>query len=122
VATASWSSWGTHRLRWTRFTGKRAATNPGQVLDRDLQDVVNELWHDGVEAIAINGQRLATTSTIRAAGGAILVDFRPITSPYQVAAIGPDDLDKRFGDSRRPNASTGSSTLTTCSSRQRNRR
>ena len=27
------------------------------------------------------------------------MDFRPVTGPYQVAAIGPDDLAKRFGDS-----------------------
>jgi uncharacterized protein YlxW (UPF0749 family) len=77
-------------------TGKPSGSNPGLVLDRDLQDVVNELWRDGAEAIAINGQRLTATTTIRAAGGAILVDFRPISGPYQVSAIGPDDIDKRF--------------------------
>jgi uncharacterized protein YlxW (UPF0749 family) len=80
-------------------TGKPSATNPGVVLDRDLQDVVNELWRDGAEAIAINGQRLTATSPIRAAGGAILVDFRPVTGPYQVAAIGPDSITRRFTDS-----------------------
>jgi len=79
-------------------TGK-AGTNLGAVLDRDLQDIANELWRDGAEAVAINEQRLTSTSTIRAAGGAILVDFRPVTGPYQVAAIGPGDLDKRFGGS-----------------------
>ncbi len=80
-------------------TGRQSATNPGRVLDRDLQDIANALWRAGAEAIAVNGQRLAATSTIRAAGGAILVDFRPVTGPYEVAAIGPDDLDRRFGDS-----------------------
>jgi uncharacterized protein YlxW (UPF0749 family) len=77
-------------------TGKPAGVNPGRVLDRDLQDVANALWRAGAEAIAVNGQRLAGTSTIRSAGGAILVDFRPVTSPYQVVAIGPDDLDTRL--------------------------
>ena len=72
----------------------------GTVLDRDLQDVANELWHDGAEAIAVNGERLTATSTIRTAGSTILVDFRPISSPYQVSAIGPRDLDRRFTDSR----------------------
>lgn len=80
-------------------TGKQAGNNPGRVLDRDLQDIANALWRAGAEAIAVNGQRLAATSTIRAAGSAILVDFRPVTGPYQVAAIGPADLDRRFGDS-----------------------
>lgn len=81
-------------------TGKpTGAANLGRVLDRDLQDVANELWRDGAEAIAINGERLTATSTIRQAGGAILVDFRPVTGPYEVTAIGPADLDRRFDDS-----------------------
>jgi uncharacterized protein YlxW (UPF0749 family) len=80
-------------------TGKQPGDNPGRVLDRDLQDIANALWRCGAEAISVNGQRLAATSTIRSAGGAILVDFRPVAGPYQVAAIGPDDLDRTFGDS-----------------------
>jgi uncharacterized protein YlxW (UPF0749 family) len=70
--------------------------NLGQVFDRDLQDIVNALWLAGAEAVAVNGQRLTATSTIRAAGAAILVDFRPVGSPYEVAAIGPDDLSRSF--------------------------
>jgi uncharacterized protein YlxW (UPF0749 family) len=81
-------------------TGKPTGKNLGVVLDRDLQKVTNELWHDGAEAIAINGERLSATSTIRTAGSTILVDFRPISSPYLVTAIGPEDLDRRFSDSR----------------------
>jgi len=73
--------------------------NLGRVLDRDLQDVANSLWGAGAEAIAINGQRLTATSTIRAAGSAILVDFRPVTGPYEVAAIGPGEMRQRFLDS-----------------------
>jgi uncharacterized protein YlxW (UPF0749 family) len=73
--------------------------NLGQVRDRDLQAVANELWHQGAEGISINGERLTSTSTIRLAGHTILVDFRPLTSPYEVLAIGPKDLDKRFSRS-----------------------
>lgn len=80
-------------------TGRPAADNPGRVLDRDLQDVSNALWAAGAEAIAINGERLTSTSTIRAAGGAILVDFRPLAGPYQVSAIGPDAMVYRFKSS-----------------------
>jgi uncharacterized protein YlxW (UPF0749 family) len=80
-------------------TGKRSTTNPGRVLDRDLQDISNELWRLGAEAIAINGERLTATTTIRAAGDAILVDFRPVTPPYEVAAIGPGDLRDVFDSS-----------------------
>jgi uncharacterized protein YlxW (UPF0749 family) len=80
-------------------TGQVAADDPGRVLDRDLQEIANALWNLDAEAIAINGQRLTTTSTIRSAGGAILVDFRPITPPYEVSAIGPGDLDKKLSGS-----------------------
>lgn len=57
------------------------------LLDRDLAQVVDDLWQGGAEAVAINGQRLTTSTAIRAAGPAILVNFRPITSPYVVTAI-----------------------------------
>ncbi len=70
----------------------------GKIFDRDLQSLTNALWASGAEAVAINGQRLSATSTIRKAGGAILVDFRPVTSPYEITAIGPDDMRERFED------------------------
>lgn len=69
----------------------------GRVLDRDLQIVVNGLWAAGAEAISINGQRLTALSAIRSAGQAILVDFRPLTPPYVISAIGsPDTLRSGF--------------------------
>ncbi|HEV2087903.1 MAG TPA: DUF881 domain-containing protein [Cryptosporangiaceae bacterium] len=72
----------------------------GRVQDRDLQDLVNALWQAGAEAVAVDAQRLAASSTIRSAGEAILVDFRPVDSPYVVSAIGdPDDLYRAFVDS-----------------------
>ncbi|WP_375482868.1 DUF881 domain-containing protein [uncultured Jatrophihabitans sp.] len=60
--------------------------------DRDVRSVVNELWSDGAEAIAVNGIRLTPTSAIRFAGEAVLVDFQPITSPYTITALGDADL------------------------------
>jgi uncharacterized protein YlxW (UPF0749 family) len=68
------------------------------VKDSDLQLACNALWSGGAEAIAVNGQRLTATSTIRQAGEAILVDFRPVTTPYEVVAIGPDSLAGNFRD------------------------
>jgi uncharacterized protein YlxW (UPF0749 family) len=68
------------------------------VKDSDLQLACNALWSEGAEAIAVNGQRLTATSTIRQAGEAILVDFRPVTTPYEVVAIGPDALADDFRD------------------------
>ncbi len=63
----------------------------GRVTDRDLQTVVNEVWAAGAEAVGVNGQRLTALSAIRAAGVAILVDFRPLAPPYVVTAIGDPD-------------------------------
>jgi uncharacterized protein YlxW (UPF0749 family) len=60
----------------------------GRVQDRDLQDVVNALWAAGAEAISINGVRLTALTAIRSAGDAILVDFRLLSPPYTVRAIG----------------------------------
>jgi uncharacterized protein YlxW (UPF0749 family) len=78
------------------LTGERNTV--GQVKDTDLQLATNALWSLGAEAIAINGQRLTATSTIRQAGEAILVDFRPVSTPYEVVAIGPDNLSQNFRD------------------------
>ena len=77
-------------------TGERNTV--ARVKDTDLQLATNALWSLGAEAITINGQRLTATSTIRQAGEAILVDFRPVTTPYEVIAVGPDDLAKDFRD------------------------
>jgi uncharacterized protein YlxW (UPF0749 family) len=68
--------------------------------DRDVRSVVNELWHDGAEAISVNDVRLTPTSAIRFAGQAVLVDFEQITSPYRIRAIGAsDELSTNFAES-----------------------
>lgn len=59
------------------------------ILDRDLQLVVNSLWVSGAEALSVGGVRIGPNVTVRQAGGGILVDNQPITSPYVVLAIGP---------------------------------
>ena len=43
----------------------------------------------GAEAVAVGGVRIGPNVTIRQAGGGMLVDNQPITSPYVVLAIGP---------------------------------
>ena len=70
-----------------------APTTRGEVTDFRIQDVdlrqiVNALWRAGAEAIAVNGQRVVATTAIREAGGTILVNFSPVTSPYRISAIG----------------------------------
>src|SRR5439155_24527639 len=85
-------------------TGEQQTIQPdenGRITDRDLQIVVNALWSAGAEAVAVDGRRLTATTTIREAGGAILVDFFAVASPYHIEAIGdPDRLLPRFVDSR----------------------
>jgi len=82
--------------------GGATQDNPqDKIQDGDLQVVVNALWAAGAEAISINGQRLGPLSAIRFAGEAVLVDFRPISNPYEISAIGdPDKLGTRFVASR----------------------
>jgi uncharacterized protein YlxW (UPF0749 family) len=85
--------------------GTTEADPRGQVRDGDLQLVVNALWASGAEAVSINGQRLGPTTAIRFAGDAVLVDFRPVTNPYLVSAIGdPATLRSRFLASPEVNA------------------
>jgi len=60
----------------------------GKVFDVDLQQLTNGLWAAGAEAVAVNGHRLTSTSAIRSAGDAILVDLRPLARPYVVEAVG----------------------------------
>jgi uncharacterized protein YlxW (UPF0749 family) len=59
-----------------------------RVLDLDLQILVNGLWEAGAEAISVNGHRLSALTAIRGAGEAITVDYRSLTRPYVIEAIG----------------------------------
>jgi uncharacterized protein YlxW (UPF0749 family) len=66
------------------------------ILDRDLQLVVNSLWTSGAEAISVGGARIGPNVTIRQAGGAILVDNNPTSSPYTILAVGPPHAMRDF--------------------------
>jgi len=70
-----------------------------KVFATDLQIIVNGLWQAGAEAISVNGHRLTARSAIRSAGEAILVNYRPLTRPYVITAIGdPGSLSVEFAD------------------------
>ena len=74
-------------------------TSAGTVFARDLQILTNSLWEAGAEAVSVNGQRLTSTASIRFAGQAILVDYRPLKRPYVVSAIGdPGKMPASFAD------------------------
>lgn len=61
-----------------------------RIHDTDLQLVVNALFAAGAEAVSVNDSRLVATTPIRAAGDTIVVNFRPLSPPYRVSAIGAD--------------------------------
>ena len=69
------------------------------MLAKDLQFVTNALWGSGAEAVSINGKRLTSTSAIRFAGSALIVDYRPLTRPYVITALGdPKRFPAAFAD------------------------
>ena len=59
------------------------------VTDKDLQVFLALLWQAGAEAIAVNGKRIGVQTSVRNAGGIILVGVHQIQSPYTIQAIGP---------------------------------
>lgn len=98
---------GSRAVRGTGFTvvlddSDRRPPDAGEagayrVNDADLQLVANAVWAAGAEAVAVNGSRLVTTSPIRAAGDTLVVNFRPVSPPYRIDAVGADR--ERFLDS-----------------------
>lgn len=71
-----------------------------RIQDTDLQAAVNTLFGAGAEALAVNGQRVIATTAIRNAGGAVLVNYRVLASPYVIEVIGdPDALSAGVADS-----------------------
>ncbi|CAN5126967.1 DUF881 domain-containing protein [soil metagenome] len=77
-----------------------ANTELCRIQDTDLQAAVNTLFGAGAEALAVNGERLIATTAIRNAGGAVLVNYRVLASPYVIEAVGdPDALSAGVEDS-----------------------
>ena len=69
---------------------KSGQDNPNLYLihDEDLLQVLNELRAAGVEAIAINDQRIVATSEIRCTGPTVSINNRQSAPPYVIKAIG----------------------------------
>jgi uncharacterized protein YlxW (UPF0749 family) len=66
---------------------------------RDIRVVVEELWGAGAEAIAVNGERITPTSAIIDVGSSLLVNSAYLTPPYQVTALGSEELYDRLSAS-----------------------
>ena len=57
------------------------------VHSQDVQAVVNALWKAGAEAVAINGQRLVSTSAVLCVGNTLLLNGTVHSPPYTVSAV-----------------------------------
>jgi uncharacterized protein YlxW (UPF0749 family) len=83
--------------------GLRVETSPGpadDITDRDLQRLVNGFWYAGAEAIAVNGQRLGSLTSIRQGGGVIKVNYIASGPPYTIVVLGDaETLQERFEQS-----------------------
>lgn len=53
-----------------------------------ILNIISELKVGNAEAIAINGQRLITTSEVRCVGNVILINTTRIAPPFEIIAIG----------------------------------
>lgn len=54
----------------------------------DLRDVANLLWAGGAEAVAINSERVVSTTSIYCVGTTIMVNETRLSPPYDIKAIG----------------------------------
>lgn len=54
----------------------------------ELRDIVNFLWLNGAEAIAINGERIVSTTSIYCVGTTIMVNDTRLSPPFEIVAIG----------------------------------
>lgn len=70
------------------------------VTARDIRTVIDELWLAGAEAIAVNGERVTTSTGVLDIGHSILVNSAYLAPPYQVTAVGPPDLLDQLGVSQ----------------------
>lgn len=57
---------------------------------QDVQAVVNALWRSGAEAIALNGERLVSTSAVLCVGNTLLLNGTVHSPPFVAVAVGAD--------------------------------
>jgi uncharacterized protein YlxW (UPF0749 family) len=60
----------------------------------DLIDVIQELRGAGAETMQFDGVRVGLTTAVTGVSGALLIDGRPVTAPYEVLVLGsPQDME-----------------------------
>lgn len=70
--------------------GADTGAQPGYMVTfQDVQDLVNLLFAQGAEGIAVNGRRIGPLSAFSGSGGQVIIDDGPpITAPVKVLAVG----------------------------------
>jgi uncharacterized protein YlxW (UPF0749 family) len=61
----------------------------------DVQAVVNAVWAAAADGVAIMDERLIATSAVRCVGNTLLLQGRPYSPPFLIAAIGDVDAVRR---------------------------
>ena len=65
----------------------------GMILDFELQDALNNLRNAGAEAIALNGQRIVSSTPVQSRGDSLLINGHAVRSPLSLLVIGdPEQL------------------------------
>lgn len=71
------------------------------VHQQDIQAFVNALWAGGAGGIALQGQRLVSTTGIKCVGNTVVLHGVPYSPPYRIEAVGdPTALTVALEDSR----------------------
>jgi uncharacterized protein YlxW (UPF0749 family) len=65
----------------------------GTIMDFELQDALNSLRNAGAEAIALNGQRIISSTPVVTRGNSLLINGRAVRAPLRLVVIGdPEQL------------------------------
>jgi uncharacterized protein YlxW (UPF0749 family) len=57
----------------------------------DLTDIINTAWKGGADAIAVNDERIVSSSSVYCVGSTIMVNGTLMSPPFNVAIIGPQN-------------------------------
>jgi len=72
----------------TLTTSPSGDVNDLVIHSQDVQAVVNALWRAGAEAVAVNGQRVVSTSAVECVGNTLLLDGTISSPPYVAVGVG----------------------------------
>jgi uncharacterized protein YlxW (UPF0749 family) len=57
----------------------------------DLTDIINTAWKGGAQAIAVNDERIVSSSSVYCVGSTIMVNGTLMSPPFNINAIGPQN-------------------------------